>query len=42
MAKRKKKSRRPQRQHKNSSESRHDKRQRLDRANPGRQKTAQA
>ena len=42
MAKRKKKSPRPQRQHKQASESGHDKRQRLDRANPGRRKTAQA
>ncbi len=41
MAKRKKSSSRPQRQHKKSGKSQHDKRQRLDRRNPARRKTVE-
>ncbi|MGB6045686.1 MAG: transposase [Pirellulales bacterium] len=42
MAKRKRSSKRPQPQHKKQKKSRHDKRKRLDRPNPGRKKTSQA
>jgi hypothetical protein len=42
MAQRKKTSRRPQRQHKQSKRSRHDKRRRLERANPDRRRTKRA
>lgn len=42
MAKGKRYSKRPQPQHKKQTKSRHDKRQRLERPNPNRQKTAQA
>ena len=42
MAKRRKSSSRPQRQHRKSRKSQHDKRQRLDRRNPARRKTAES
>ena len=42
MAKRKGSSKRPQRQHKRSKKSQHDKRKRLDLRNPDRRKTTEA